>query len=472
VAISGGTVTAGGINAYKNNENASGVCVTISGGRVSTEAIYGNDHSNNDSPLPVYIALSDPTDYVYIGEYGFTGFQQACPVNITGELISIGGDGAYCNWVSGEELPGDGAIFRNRMLRRGGVLDVEGKMAWYPEDGSSGSVVRLLPLLAADAEPSSALPSPLPALTEFTAEMLSSDVVEAILLSGSAEEQAVRSTTTDGWTDAIKAKAYAAELTLFEAGATNTWATFCAAGDYVLPSGCTAYTLSGVSNGSVTVTPLKDGENLATTVPACVPVMVRRADGDVTERLATTFGSAVNFAEEWTEANDWNIRGDQYDKFGVYGGYDGFKYFASDGLTYAIVFGGSIDDHEYYHYFYGNSGASGAAVKGLIINDTYSTSFALYNDHLYPIEGDPGIQAHRGVVVINKRLLTGGSSNARQLNIAIDNGETTGIVAIDNGQLTIDNYDDAWYTLDGRRLSGKPATKGLYIYKGTKRGVR
>jgi hypothetical protein len=26
--------------------------------------------------------------------------------------------------------------------------------------------------------------------------------------------------------------------------------------------------------------------------------------------------------------------------------------------------------------------------------------------------------------------------------------------------------DDSWYTLDGRRLSGKPTAKGLYIHKG------
>ena len=27
---------------------------------------------------------------------------------------------------------------------------------------------------------------------------------------------------------------------------------------------------------------------------------------------------------------------------------------------------------------------------------------------------------------------------------------------------------DAWYTLDGRKLNGKPTTKGLYIHNGKK----
>ena len=39
---------------------------------------------------------------------------------------------------------------------------------------------------------------------------------------------------------------------------------------------------------------------------------------------------------------------------------------------------------------------------------------------------------------------------------------------IDNGQLIIDNYDGAWFTLDGRRLQDKPTQKGLYIRNGKK----
>ena len=47
-------------------------------------------------------------------------------------------------------------------------------------------------------------------------------------------------------------------------------------------------------------------------------------------------------------------------------------------------------------------------------------------------------------------------------------GETTGIISIDNGQLKIDNYPDAWYTLDGRKLTGEPTQRGIYINKGKK----
>jgi len=41
----------------------------------------------------------------------------------------------------------------------------------------------------------------------------------------------------------------------------------------------------------------------------------------------------------------------------------------------------------------------------------------------------------------------------------------TGIEAIDNGQLTIDN---SWYDMNGRKLNGKPSRAGVYINNGNK----
>ena len=48
------------------------------------------------------------------------------------------------------------------------------------------------------------------------------------------------------------------------------------------------------------------------------------------------------------------------------------------------------------------------------------------------------------------------------------NGETTAIGTLDTktGEVTFDN--EAWYTLDGVRLSGKPSSKGIYINNGKK----
>ena len=44
--------------------------------------------------------------------------------------------------------------------------------------------------------------------------------------------------------------------------------------------------------------------------------------------------------------------------------------------------------------------------------------------------------------------------------------EPTGIRTIENVENTVTN--DAWYTVDGKRLQGEPATKGLYIHNGKK----
>ena len=49
-------------------------------------------------------------------------------------------------------------------------------------------------------------------------------------------------------------------------------------------------------------------------------------------------------------------------------------------------------------------------------------------------------------------------------------GITTGLneaaPQIENGQLTIDNASESWYTIDGRKLSGQPTKKGVYIHNG------
>ena len=54
-------------------------------------------------------------------------------------------------------------------------------------------------------------------------------------------------------------------------------------------------------------------------------------------------------------------------------------------------------------------------------------------------------------------------------SIVINLNDGTGIRSIDNGQLIIDN---SWYSLDGRKLQGKPSRAGVYINNGIKRVVK
>ena len=62
------------------------------------------------------------------------------------------------------------------------------------------------------------------------------------------------------------------------------------------------------------------------------------------------------------------------------------------------------------------------------------------------------------------------TNNSRAMSRAImnfGNGETTGIITIDGDfkSLAHEFERDGWYTVDGRRLSGRPSAKGIYIHR-------
>ena len=82
-----------------------------------------------------------------------------------------------------------------------------------------------------------------------------------------------------------------------------------------------------------------------------------------------------------------------------------------------------------------------------------------------------------------KNGLTAGEKKSDVRAISLDFGdgdETTGIVDIENGTWNIEygtlNNEHlaggAWYDLSGRKLSGKPTAKGLYIHNGKKRIIK
>lgn len=58
------------------------------------------------------------------------------------------------------------------------------------------------------------------------------------------------------------------------------------------------------------------------------------------------------------------------------------------------------------------------------------------------------------------------------IGLMVDDGEATGIMSIENGELIIDSEADAWYSLDGRLLPVRPTSKGIYIHNGRKEVVR
>ena len=87
------------------------------------------------------------------------------------------------------------------------------------------------------------------------------------------------------------------------------------------------------------------------------------------------------------------------------------------------------------------------------------------NTLYYPLDG-ASIGAQRAYFLIGEDGVQARQLTAFRINFGED--ETTGIISMDNGQLRVDDPEDVWYTLDGRRLNGKPSRAGVYINKGIK----
>ena len=47
-----------------------------------------------------------------------------------------------------------------------------------------------------------------------------------------------------------------------------------------------------------------------------------------------------------------------------------------------------------------------------------------------------------------------------------DETVTTGILTMEDGKWKIEDAIGTWYTLDGRKLSGRPTQRGMYIHNG------
>ena len=88
------------------------------------------------------------------------------------------------------------------------------------------------------------------------------------------------------------------------------------------------------------------------------------------------------------------------------------------------------------------------------------------NTLYYPTTG-AGIGAQRAYFKIGSE----GALLARRLtsfNIGFGEDDVTGIQGVIEVKGVKEVNDDSWYSLDGRRLNGKPSRAGVYINKGIK----
>jgi hypothetical protein len=215
--------------------------------------------------------------------------------------------------------------------------------------------------------------------------------------------------------------------TLFAANTTNQLMTWCDVNAWTLPEGCTAYTISSVSGSTVTISAVTAAENAPVIIPAYTPVLIQLGE-NITEPVTTTL-SAVGIVPASGYDSETGLASTTATGWTFYGNAGNTK-FTDDGET------------KYVHTIEEYDGTQSYVLRGGIF---------------LKIDKDEGIAAHRCWLNVSA-----GSSNAARLNIVIGD-EGTGITTTN-----YTNSEGAWYSLDGRKLDGKPTKKGLYINNGCK----
>ena len=201
----------------------------------------------------------------------------------------------------------------------------------------------------------------------------------------------------------------------FAENATNDWITWCDKNVYELNDDFTAYTIEGINGTTVTLSQPLD------IVPAFTPVLIKRAD-NVTTAVTPDFKEKAATSDNLVSTTD-------------------------TGWT-----------------FYGNAGNTLlAAADASFINPDGYKSYVLRSGQFVRVDDNQGLAAHRCVLNVSSN-----TGNAPQMLMI---GETTGISDIKHETLNIKS-DDAWFTLDGRRLNGAPTQKGIYVNKGVKRVMK
>ena len=243
-------------------------------------------------------------------------------------------------------------------------------------------------------------------------------------------------TTTDEEGNTVLVLENPFTVPLFAAEATNLWMTWCDKDEYVKPEGVTVYTVSGVENNTVTLGEVSD------VIPAYTPVLIYRA-------AAGTAAVTAVFSSHGT-------------------GTDGIQTAEATGCT-----------------FYGNPGSTAFTDEGTTkyifpfgTAGATEQSYILKGGTFIPVDDlTGGIPAHRCWLNVS----TATTNGARSLGIVDGGSETTGMTppltpplkgAGSDGGSNSGQASTGWYSIDGRRLQARPATKGLYIHNGQKTVIK
>ena len=203
--------------------------------------------------------------------------------------------------------------------------------------------------------------------------------------------------------------------TLFAANSTHLWATFCSQNEYEVPEGCTAYTISSISGSTVMLS------DALTTIPAYTPVLIQR-DANVTAPVTATFSAIVTAPTS---------------------GYDD-----QTGLV-------STTGNDFT--FYGNCSNTAVSPDDFKGHYNEGQTYLLFDGKFILADENGGLGAHKCLLVLSS------TNNAPVLSIGT---ETTSLSPVPSPSR--EGSSQRWYTLDGRKLNGKPTQKGIYVNGGRK----
>ena len=227
---------------------------------------------------------------------------------------------------------------------------------------------------------------------------------------------------------------------------------------------CTAISNADGYVADVTLTDrtlYKDGTWNTLCLPFNVTISGSPLDGAVARPLTSASISGTTLNLTFGDAVDELVAGTPYI----------IKWTADANNIENPVFNGVVIDKTDRRYDNGQSGDARVHFIGTYASQSFDAedkSILLMgdNDKLYYPANGASIGAQRAYFKIGEDGAA--ARRVTAFNVNFGDGETTGIISTTN----FTNSDDTWYTLDGRRLNGKPSHAGVYIKNNVKVVIR
>ncbi len=369
-----------------------------------------------------------PSTVTAIGEHGFSGCNKLLGINIPDGVTCIGERTFYdCNSLTSIDIPstvtsiGEGAFYNCRSLTNIVIPSIVKNIDKYAFSGCAA--LKTIRVMASTP----------PTIDNYGDYGQYAPFNNCTSLKYIFVPDVAAYSEAYGWKeDYILPLLRADKTTLFAQDASNTYMTWCNEFEWKKPKDCTVYTVSGVNSEQVQVAEV-EGD----LIPAYTPVLIKRTEGKLTTDIKAEFSNVVESVST-SGTSYMNINKDTR---------------AYQGTVIAIFDGGCV---------YGNTGAVlNPKNYGWVVNDEYTSTYALYSDKFLMIDADEGIPTHRFIM----RVSYGDVGKARSLTIGVG-GDTTGMEELKNEK--IEELNSEWYDLQGRKLGSKPTRKGLYINNGKK----